>query len=97
MTLPEKQDLFNEIESLPQTDYAEILDFLQFLKQKKTQVAAEISAQNSAFSHQLNTQRVFLPESKQRHALMELEGLGKELWQTLETELFLEEERNAWA
>ena len=37
MSIPEKRELIDEIESLPQTYYEEVLDFMQFLKQKKQQ------------------------------------------------------------
>lgn len=34
MSQPEKQELLNAIESLPVGYYGEVLDFMQFLKQK---------------------------------------------------------------
>lgn len=34
MSQPKKQELINEIESLPVGCYGEVLDFMQFLKQK---------------------------------------------------------------
>lgn len=36
-------------------------------------------------------------EPASKHSLCELQGLGKELWQTIQVDTFLEEERNAWA
>ena len=32
----------------------------------------------------------------QRHSIMELEGLGKEVWQGIDVEKYIEEERNSW-
>lgn len=37
-----------------------------------------------------------VPEPASKHSLCELRGLGKELWQTIQVDTFLEEERNAW-
>ena len=31
-----------------------------------------------------------------KHSIMELEGLGKELWQGIDVEKYIEEERNSW-
>lgn len=37
------------------------------------------------------------PESKRRkHSIRELKGLGKELWQSVDVDKYLEEERNSW-
>jgi hypothetical protein len=34
--------------------------------------------------------------TKPRHSIMELEGLGKEVWQGIDVEKYIEEERNSW-
>ena len=31
-----------------------------------------------------------------KHSILELEGLGKEKWQGIEVEKYIEEERNSW-
>ncbi len=31
-----------------------------------------------------------------KHSIMELEGLGKEIWQGIDVEKYIEEERNSW-
>ena len=31
-----------------------------------------------------------------KHDVMELEGLGKEVWQGIDVEKYIEEERNSW-
>lgn len=35
-------------------------------------------------------------ESQQDHSIMELRGLGKELWQGIDVEKYIEEERSSW-
>lgn len=36
------------------------------------------------------------PTSATTHSLLELRGLGKELWQTVDTDTYIEQERQAW-
>ena len=31
-----------------------------------------------------------------QHSIMELKGLGKEVWQDIDVEKYIEEERNSW-
>ena len=31
-----------------------------------------------------------------KHSIMELEGLGKEIWEGIDVEKYIEEERNSW-
>jgi len=31
-----------------------------------------------------------------QHSIMELEGLGKEIWQDVDVEKYIDEERNSW-
>ncbi len=33
---------------------------------------------------------------KPKHSIMELKGLGKEVWQGIDVEKYIEEERNSW-
>jgi hypothetical protein len=35
-------------------------------------------------------------ENQQYHSIMELKGLGKELWQGVDVEKYIEEERSSW-
>lgn len=35
-------------------------------------------------------------EGQQYHSIMELKGLGKELWQGIDVEKYIEEERSSW-
>jgi hypothetical protein len=35
-------------------------------------------------------------EGQQYHSIMELKGLGKELWQDIDVEKYIEEERSSW-
>jgi len=34
--------------------------------------------------------------AKPKHSIMELKGLGKEVWQGIDVEKYIEEERNSW-
>lgn len=35
-------------------------------------------------------------ENQRSHSIMELKGLGKELWQGIDVEKYIEEERSSW-
>jgi hypothetical protein len=35
-------------------------------------------------------------EAKSRHSIKELKGLGKEVWQTIDLDQYIEEERASW-
>ncbi len=83
MIKPEKQALLNEIEGLSQNDCAEVLDFVQFLKQKKQKAKQNQSPEMLGHTP--------------KPSLLELQGLGKEIWQNIDTEKFLETERNTWS
>jgi hypothetical protein len=37
-----------------------------------------------------------LGPSKPQHSILELEGLGKELWRSIDVDQYPEEERNSW-
>ena len=34
--------------------------------------------------------------AKPKHSIMELKGLGKEIWERIDVEKYIEEERNSW-
>ncbi len=36
------------------------------------------------------------PKDKPRHSLLELEGLGKEIWEGIDPQKYIDEERNSW-
>ncbi len=36
------------------------------------------------------------PKAKPRHSLLELEGLGKEIWEGIDPQQYVDEERNSW-
>ena len=91
MSLLEKRKLIDEIESLPQSYYEEVLAFVQFLKQKKGLTI--LADQHSNIDSQSTPVNDF---HQSKRSLMELQGLGKELWQNIDVDAFLEEERNAW-
>jgi hypothetical protein len=35
-------------------------------------------------------------KAQPRHSLLELEGLGKEIWQGIDPQQYVDEERNSW-
>ena len=37
------------------------------------------------------------PKAKPRHSLLELEGLGKEIWEGIDPQKYVDEERDSWA
>jgi len=36
------------------------------------------------------------PKAKPRHSLLELEGLGKEIWKDIDPQKYVDEERDSW-
>ncbi len=40
----------------------------------------------------INTNRGYTP----KHSIMEFKGLGKEVWQGVDVEKYIDEERNSW-
>jgi hypothetical protein len=36
------------------------------------------------------------PQAKQEHTLLDLRGLGKEIWVAVDSNAYLEQERNSW-
>ncbi|HLP46898.1 MAG TPA: hypothetical protein VK469_13170 [Candidatus Kapabacteria bacterium] len=35
-------------------------------------------------------------ETKKERSLLDLKGLGKEIWETIDSDTYLEQERNSW-
>ena len=65
--------------------YSQVLyQALQLTPDEKLQLIGELAA---SIRQQITTQP--------RHSIMELEGLGKEVWQGIDVEKYIEEERNS--
>jgi hypothetical protein len=58
---------------------------LQLTPDEKLQLIGELAAN---IRQQITTQP--------QHSIMEFEGLGKEVWQGIDVEKYIEEERNSW-
>jgi hypothetical protein len=66
--------------------YNEILERIQLLKpDEQLQLLADIATM-------LREQVTAEPQ----HSIMELKGLGKELWQGIDVKKYIDEERNSW-
>ncbi len=67
-------------------DYDEILEQVQLLTlDDQLRLLEDIA---SMLRQQFTTQP--------KHSIMELEGLGKEIWEGIDVEKYIEEERNSW-
>lgn len=94
-------NLISEINSLASDERSKVIDFIQRLKAKrdvqiiKSTDLDPISIFSSQSVSEENTSD--LQTESGVSSLMALQGLGKELWQALDVEQYLEEERNAWA
>ena len=67
-------------------DYDEILEQVQLLTlDDQLRLLEDIAAM---LRRQFTTQP--------QHSIMELEGLGKEIWEGIDVEKYIEEERNSW-
>jgi len=66
--------------------YDEILEQIQLLTpDEQLQLLADIT---TMLRHQ--------GEPRPKHSIMELEGLGKEVWQDVDVEKYIDEERDSW-
>lgn len=71
-----------------QPSYEEVLDQVQHLTpDDQLRLAEELMA----IVHQQGKNR-----PRRKHSIMELRGLGKELWRSIDVEKYIEEERNSW-
>lgn len=80
--MQDKQFL-DDFHALPADKQAEVIDFIQRLKAKR-----DIQMVQST-----DSDLQIAPGS----SLTALQGLGKEVWQALDVDQYLEEERDAWA
>jgi hypothetical protein len=93
-------NLLSEINALASDERAKVIDFIQRIKAKRD-VQIVKSNEDPLFTFgsnpvaEKNTSN--LQSVPGATSLMALQGLGKELWQALDVEQYLEEERNAWA
>ncbi len=66
--------------------YDEILSRIQLLPpEDQLQLLADLALM---LRHQVTAEPL--------HSIMELKGLGKEVWQDIDVEKYIEEERNSW-
>ena len=66
--------------------YDEVLSQIENLTpEEQLQLLEDLAA---IIRHQSKTQP--------KHSIMELRGLGKEIWQRIDVEKYIEEERNSW-
>jgi hypothetical protein len=66
--------------------YDEILSRIQLLPpEDQLQLLADLALM---LRHQVT--------AEPQHSIMELKGLGKEVWQDIDVEKYIEEERNSW-
>ncbi len=68
--------------------YHEVLNQVQRLTDdEKLQLLGDIAAM---LRHQSKAR------PRRKHSIKELRGLGKEIWQSIDVEKYIEEERNSW-
>lgn len=72
--------------TIPNVSYKDVLTLSQQLQVGEQLRLLEALAQ--VLRERLTTQP--------QHSIMELQGLGKEIWQDIEVEAYIEEERASW-
>ena len=71
---------------MPTLSYNEVLDQAQNLTyEEQLRLLADLAA---------HLHRQGVPRKK--HSIMELKGLGKEIWRGVDVEKYIDEERNSW-
>ncbi len=94
-------NLLSEINALASDERAKVIDFIQRLKAKRDVQIVQGADSDPLFTFESNpvSEKNIsdLQNASGSSSLMALQGLGKELWQALDTDQYLEEERNAWA
>lgn len=57
---------------------------------------AELSAEEQARLAEELAESVGSQNGVKRHSILELDGLGKEIWQSINVDAYLAEERDSW-
>ena len=93
--------LLSEINTLASDERSAVIDFIQRLKARRDVQMVKSTDSAPLFTSGDNPlaekNTADLPTESGASSLMALQGLGKELWQAMDVEQYLDEERHAWA
>jgi hypothetical protein len=77
-----KNKIFQSLNELDYDQYHEILIYiLEKMKAKATEA---------------DTQKINNTSGQKQHSILELDGLGKEIWQDVDVDTYIDQERKSW-
>lgn len=88
--------LLEEFQQLSVEDQFRLIQEMLSLMSRKQATSAkqEIPAQQEESGQQKSSDQQETP--KRQHSILELRGLGKEVWEGIDVDEYLEQERNSW-
>jgi hypothetical protein len=60
------------------------------------ELRADLLEQTTTLLQRIEGQQPYAVADQEYHSIMELKGLGKELWQGINVEKYIEEDRSSW-
>ncbi len=94
MGTPEK--IYELVKTLPENQVAEVLDFVEFLRQK-VQLQSEATPQTVIPKGTLTGLRgIGTVKPDKPLDFRQAAGLGQDLWQSADVEQYIQQERSAW-
>jgi len=89
MSIDVYQQIVRQVQQLTPDEQQKLTEIFQKVRQLTPDEQQRLVEEIISMSH--------LPVSrKPRHSIMELEGLGKEVWEGVEPQQYIEKERNSW-
>lgn len=94
MGTPEK--IYELVKALPENQAAEVLDFVEFLQQKAQLQAASQSRLPIPEGTLTGLRGIAKPTADDSLDFRQTAGLGQEIWQSVDVEQYMQQERAAW-
>ena len=71
-------------------------EIVELSQEELEELGRRIAHEESAVARRLSGALARKADEKPRRSIMELRGLGKEIWKDIDVEAYLNEERNSW-
>ncbi len=89
MSIDMYQQIVRQMQQLTPNEQKKIAEFFKQVRQLTPDEQQDLVEEMIAMSH-------LQPPRKPKHSIMELEGLGKEIWEGVDPQQYIEDERNSW-
>ena len=89
MSIDMYQQIVRQVQQLTPDEQKRLTDFVKQVEQLTPDERQKLVEEMIAMSHPQ-------PSRKPKHRIMELKGLGKEIWEGIDPQQYIEEERNSW-